>query len=370
MGVKMVYQRKELLAALMLCGRVVSKRAFKPILANVRLNGLCEATDLECAVTVGFNGHEAAEGPAVVLPCGRLKDVVKAATGDELDIVTEGRTSTIGAAVLLGEDPEEYPVIPGAPMGANIVSAQRLKSAIERTTFAAAKERSRFAFNGVRLQADGDGVLRLIATDRKRVAVAEVPAPEFPSSFRCGHIVPTRSLETVAYAIGKDDGEVLVTFDERSATFQGSTKAGGFWRVSTRLVDGAFPKYESVIPRDAKVTATLDRAAFLAALKQVQPFTNEEARAVTLSALNQNGLTIHAQTVDVGKCFAGALCTFDGEWADPIGFNPTFLIEGLEAFAADTVVLAISGKDTPALISAAGDTYRYVVMPVQSRNAK
>ena len=240
-----------------------------------------------------------------------------------------------------------------------VFQREPFRSLIRKTHFAAARERSRFAFNGVRLQVEGD-VARMIATDGKRMAVMAVPVDN-PDGVTTGHIIPTKGLLMFERVLTDADATLRVSVDDRQVMIK-TTQA----EVSSRLVDGAFPKYESVIPKEAVLTATFKKDELLAGMRQAKLLTNEESRSVKL-AFQDGKLILTSRATDVGEALVEVDTKMDGTPVE-VAFNPDFVIEGLGAIAANEVTMRVSGKDTPSRIDGVGDEhYVYVVMPVTMR---
>jgi DNA polymerase-3 subunit beta len=135
--------------------------------------------------------------------------------------------------------------------------------------------------------------------------------------------------------------------------------------VSSRLVEGAFPRYQSVIPKETVLTASFPKDDLILALKQAANMTSEESRAVRLS-FEEGKLVLTARAMDVGEARVEMACAYEGQ-PIPVAFNPDFLVEGLRVLDAETITIKISGKDTPARIDGE-ENFVYVVMPVTLRS--
>jgi DNA polymerase-3 subunit beta len=366
---KFTGNRQRLLDAFTIVGAVVSTRAIKPILQNLRMvvgkdGATLMATDLEVAIKWKTPLDEVAEGGDVVIPVARVLGILRETTAPQIEFQSKDRTLTLKCGKstfkILGEDPEEFPVIPSFEDTKSLVfERDKLRTLIKKTHFAAARERSRFAFNGVRLQVEGDEA-RMIATDGKRMAVKKVHVDN-PGNIPTGHIIPTKGLLMFERVLTDADATVRVSVDDRQVMIK-TTQA----EVSSRLVDGAFPKYESVIPKTAVLTAKFNKEELLAAMRQAKLLTNEESRSVRLT-FQSDKLILSSRATDVGEAEVVVDAVIEGTPVE-VAFNPDFVIEGLSAIAANEVTLRISGKDTPSKIDGEED-YEYVVMPVTMRAA-
>ncbi|HYC77948.1 MAG TPA: DNA polymerase III subunit beta [Planctomycetota bacterium] len=366
---KFTGNRERLLEAFNVVGSVVSPRAIKPILQNLRMvvgpeGALLLATDLEVALRYRVPLDVVEEGGDVVIPVGRVQGILRESTADRIVFTSDDRNVQIvagnGRFRIQGEDPEEFPVIPAfEDQKALAIPREAFRAMVRKTHFAAARERSRFAFNGVRLQVDGDEV-RMIATDGKRMAVKMTPVDN-PEKIAAGHIIPTKGLLTFEKVVTDDDPVVRVSVDDRQVMIK-TQRA----EVSSRLVEGAFPRYETVIPKETPLSASFPRETLLRAMRQAKLLTNEESRSVRLS-FDDGKMVISARAMDVGDARVELETTVEGTPVET-AFNPDFMIEGLSAMDGDKVVLRISGRDTPALLDGEKD-YQYVVMPVTVRSA-
>jgi DNA polymerase-3 subunit beta len=378
---KFTGSRQKLLDAFTIVGAVVSTRAIKPILQNLRMvvtkdGATLMATDLEVAIRwrlplkeTSADGKETVvldveEGGDVVIPVARVLGILRETTMNEVVFESKDRTLELRCGKsrfkVLGEDPEEFPVIPSFEDKKSLVfQRDPFRSLIRKTHFAAARERSRFAFNGVRLQVEGD-VARMIATDGKRMAVMAVPVDN-PDGITTGHIIPTKGLLMFERVLTEADATLRVSVDDRQVMIKTSQA-----EVSSRLVDGAFPKYESVIPKTSVLSAKFKKEELMAALRQAKLLTNEESRSVKLS-FQPDKLILSSRATDVGEAVVEVDTKTEGAPIE-VAFNPDFVIEGLAAIAANEVTIQVSGKDTPSKIDGE-EHYDYVVMPVTMRAA-
>lgn len=364
---KFTGSRQQLLDAFTVVNAVISTRAIKPILQNLRLvvadgGATLMATDLEVSIRWKVPLEEVAEGGDIVIPAARVLGILRESPVERIGFESKDRAITVTCGKsrfkILGEDPEEFPAIPSFDAQKSLVfQREPFRSLIKKTHFAAARERSRFAFNGVRLQVEGD-VARMIGTDGKRMAVMAVPV-ENPDGITTGHIIPTKGLLMFDRVLTDSDATLRVAVDDRQVIIKTAQA-----EVATRLVDGAFPKYESVIPKESVLTASFKKEDLLSGMRQAKLLTNEESRSVKLS-FQDGRLVLAARATDVGEAHVEVDAKIDGTPVE-VAFNPDFVIEGLNAIAANEVTLRVSGKDTPSRIDGE-ENYVYVVMPVTMR---
>ncbi len=366
---KFTGNRQRLLDAFTIVSSVVSPRAIKPILQNLRMvvgpdGATLLATDLEVAIRYRVPLDVVEEGGDILIPVARVVGILKESTGPQVVFETKDRTVQLTSGKsrfkILSENPEEFPVIPAfEDQKAIIFQRGPFRSMVRKTYFAAAKERSRFAFNGVRLQVDGD-TAHMIGTDGKRMAVMSTPVDN-PDKVVAGHIIPTKGLLTFEKVVTDEDQTIRLCVDDRQVMIK-TQRA----EVSSRLVDGAFPRYESVIPKETVLSATFRRDDLLIAMRQAKLLTNEESRSVRLT-FEPTRLLLNSRAMDVGEAQIEVDAVVEGEPID-VSFNPDFVIEGLTVIEAERVVLRVSGRETPSRIDGE-ENYIYVVMPVTMRSA-
>ena len=361
-------KRQTLLEAFTIVGSVVAPRSIKPILQNLRLvvdpgGATLLATDLEVAIRYRVELEEVEESGDVLLPVQRLLGIFREADGEDVSFVSDDRALKIacgnGVFKVLCEDPEEFPQIPEFKEDkAFVLDREPFRLLIRKTTFATAREKTRYAFNGVRFEVEGD-VARMVATDGKRMAVKTVGIDN-PSDISAGHIIPTKGLQTFDRVLSDEDPKVRINLEER----QVMVRAGNA-EVSSRLVEGAFPRYDAVIPKETVLTAEFQREDLLSALRQAAILTNDESRSVRMS-FTEDSLVLTSRAMDVGEARVELTTEVNGESPD-VAFNPDFLVEGIKVMDAERLKISISGKDTPARIDGE-DNFVYVVMPVTLRS--
>ena len=231
---------------------------------------------------------------------------------------------------------------------------------ISLTIYAAARETSRYAINGVLWEKRAKR-MHLVATDGRRLARAGGTVQQATSGdFEV--IVPSKALNVFerVFGPGRDQGEWVVGINVRPNQI---ILRSGQRLLSTVLVEGNFPKYEDVIPRESNKRARVDRLELHGAIKRAALLTSDEARAVKL-AFGGNSLVITAQSPEQGEARVELPVEFEGEPLE-IGFNPAFVNDALKALTSSTVCLELQDSFRPGVISGEDkDEFLYVVMPV------
>jgi DNA polymerase-3 subunit beta len=228
---------------------------------------------------------------------------------------------------------------------------------IRRTQFAAAKERMRFALNGVLLKVEASSI-ELVATDGRRLA-RDAGVCTNPSGAALTAIVPTKGLLQVDRVLidhGGDVGDESVRLAVGNNHFCARTSRT---TLVSRLVEGSFPNYRDVIPQNCKQKAVLPRDALMAALRRASLVTSRDAQSVRLQ-FHPEGLTISARSPE-GSAEESLACDFAGP-GDVLGYNPEFLLDALNVLTGESVVFEWEGKTAPGKLTEG--SYTYVVMPV------
>jgi DNA polymerase-3 subunit beta len=364
---KLKGNRQRLLDAFTVVGSVVAPKSIKPILKNVRLvvspeGATLLATDLEVAIRYKVVLDSVEEGGGVLLPSSKVLGILKESEGDEVEINSDGHSIELlcgnGRFKVLGEDPEEFPVVPSFDDDQSFMLQRELfRTLVKKTTFATAKERTRYAFNGVRFEVEGDEA-RMISTDGKRMAVKTLPIDN-PDGLNVGRIIPTKGLQTFDRVLTEEDKDVQISLQEKQAMIKTSCA-----EVSSRLVEGAFPNYQAVIPKETPCSASFPRGELLSALRRAAILTNDESKSIKLSFTESN-LTLTSRAIDVGESKVELATVYEGEPLD-VAFNPDYLIEGIRSMDAESITLRLSGKNTAARVDGE-ESFIYVVMPVTLR---
>lgn len=360
-------ERDDLSKALQAVSGVVAAKGIHPVYESVQIvaadTGLeLLATDLEIGMRYRLPAGEAlrveGKGTAVV-PAQRLSSICKELPKGQVAltwnadarecVLTAGR----GRFRLQGQSPEDFPEIPAVDAGQGIaIETSVLRNLVRLTAFAAARERMRFALNGVLVRAEGE-TIECVATDGRRLARAAAPLRN-DGRTEFSAIVPTKGLQHLERTLGDGDAEVRLAVGNNHLS-AGTARA----TVVSRLVEGSFPNYRDVIPQTCQRKAVIPREAFAAALRRAALVTSRDAQSVKLR-FDDEGLTVSAQSAE-GSAEETMPCEQTGG-ADTIGFNPEFLLDALGVLTGESVVFEWNDRKSPGKVTEG--TYTYVVMPV------
>jgi DNA polymerase-3 subunit beta len=369
---KAVCDRAALTRAVQVASGVATPRSPKPALGCIKLEAdkkhmTLLATDLEVGIRIDLDKMDIQEPGAALVPADRFHAILRelqedtisvAATAQETKIVAPGSHFTI-----LGNDPNDFPAVPEFPeSGALTVEADDLLALVERTLFATAKENTRYALNGVLWEVEGNS-LTLVSTDGRRLSLARGKCKDGPKE-KMSAIVPSKAMQLIERCltdVEKVEGNVRVVLREKDILLEAKPADGGRRIIYSRLVDGHFPKYEDVIPKDFDKKATIKAGAFQAAVRKAALLTNEESRGVMLK-FSKEELVITSRTPEMGEAEVRIAVAYEGEPLE-IGFNPVYLIDAAKVIDAEEFTFSFKGSSKPGVITE-GRLFTHVVMPV------
>jgi DNA polymerase-3 subunit beta len=361
---KVICNRGALLEALTVAGNVVASRTPKPVLQCVKLTAegdklTVAATDLEVAIRYSDNQVQIEQPGEALLPADKFRDIVRESVDDTLSIEVAQDNANIKGQdshfKIFTQNPKDFPPVPDFEGEADFeIQGGLLKSLIGQTLFAAAKESTRYAFNGVLLLAKAKKVT-LVSTDGRRLAQAKgdlIKGGEKESRA----IIPAKALTLIDKLI--DDPEEAVGFQVRENQVIVHTPSA---TLTSSLVEGQFPPYEDVIPKDTDKQMTASTADFLSAIRRAALLTTEESKGVRM-AFSKKGLVLTSRSPESGEATITFPCKYDGTDVE-IGFNPQFLTDALRVVDSDEIALELTAPNRPGLLKG-GPNFLYVIMPV------
>ncbi len=363
---KVICNRGALLDALLMTGNVVAARTPKPVLQCVKLtaadNSLTiAATDLEVAIRYIDNQVQIEQPGEALLPADKLRDIVRESVDDTLSIELAGEQAVIKGQdskfTIYTQNPKEFPAVPDFEGEADFeIAGGHLKQLIGQTLFAAAKESTRYAFNGVLVVAKGKKI-SLVSTDGRRLAQAkgDLSTDKLPKD-GAKAIVPAKALQLIDKLIDDPDAAVSFQIRENQVIFHTADAT-----LTSNLVEGQFPPYEDVIPKDTDKKMTAGTADFLSAVRRAALLTTEESKGVRL-AFGKSGLKLTSRSPESGEAEVNFPCKYEGSDVE-IGFNPQFVTDALRVVDTDEITLELSAPNRPGLLKG-GPNFLYVIMPV------
>lgn len=362
---KVICDRGALVEALNLVGGVVVTRTPKPVLTCVKLSAAdgtltLTATDLEAAIRVSTARVEIAQPGETLVPSDKISQIVRESIDPTLTIESSGEETHIRGQdshyKMFGYPVADFPSVPEFSGEADFeINAGPLAQLIHQTIYATARENSRYAINGVLLEREGNK-LTVVATDGHRLALAKGDCKGDKKANRSA-IVPTRALQQLLKLLGDAEEIVRVKIADNQILF-----ATDYALLTSNLVEGNFPPYKDVIPKDGDKRATLDTGSLTSAVRRASLLTNEESKGVKL-AFSKTGLKLTSRAPELGEAEINVdIAGYDGEPVE-IGFNPFYLLDALKVVPTEQVQIDMKAGNKPGVLRS-GQTFQYVVMPV------
>jgi len=327
----------------------------------------------------------AAEPGRVLVPGRLLSDIVRSLPAQPVDLRVEGTrvVLTCGPArfTLPTLPVDDYPALPGMPETAGTLGSDVFAGAVAQVALAAGRDDTLPVLTGVRFEIEGE-TLTLAATDRYRLAVRTLPWRPTSPDISATALVPARTLAETARALTSGPEVTLALSDTRGA---GSAEGmigfeGAGRRTTSRLLEGEFPKYRSLLPSESTARAEVATGPFVEAVKRVALVAARNA-PVRLAFSSADGMVLEAGGADDAQASEQLECGWESSGsaaagAEPfaIAFNPQFLLDGLGAVDSDTTTLSFTGPTRPAVLTGKRDAeaadgapadYRYLLMPVR-----
>jgi len=350
-------EKREFFKGLSLIQGIAGRKTTLPILTHVLLESQkgwvqLTGTDLEIGIREELTAKVKQEGKASV-SAKKIYEIVKELP-DEIIHVQKRENQWIrlqsGKSIfnLSGLDPEEFPALPTYQEDYfSELPASLLSEMIEKTVFAAANEESRYHLNGVLVLQKKEGgkeKLRMVATDGHRLSLIDRES-QIVRGIEKGIIVPKKGVLELKRVISDKDGEdVGIYFDPT----HGFLKIGKSLMV-IRLIDGEFPEYEQVIPKENDKRLTLDKEKVYGCLRRVSTMTSERGEGIKLSI---KGRSIEFSTFnqDFGDAREEVDVDYDGP-AFEIGFNSRYLLDALNVMPSTTVTIELKDEGSPGMIT-------------------
>ncbi|MFT3663802.1 DNA polymerase III subunit beta [Piscinibacter sp.] len=360
--------QEKVLGALQAVAGIVERRHTLPILANVLIRkngGQVELTtsDLEIQVRTSAELDGDAGSFATTVGARKLIDILRSMPADQTvslsasqnKLTLQGGKSRFTLQTLPADD---FPLVQEAvdfgPMFS--VPQKTLKGLINQVHFAMAVHDIRYYLNGILFVAEGRN-LTLVATDGHRLALAqatldvEIPKQEV--------ILPRKTVLELQRLLKDEDTAIEMRFAGNQAKFVFSGM-----EFVTKLVEGKFPDYNRVIPKNHKNAVTLGRAPLLASLQRAAILTSEKFKGVRVN-IEPGTLRIASSNAEQEEAKEELEVDYDGDSIE-IGFNVTYLIDALTNMSQEMIKLELQDTNSSALITIPEQTgFKYVVMPMR-----
>jgi DNA polymerase III subunit beta len=321
-----------------------------PVLANILLEttekGIrLSGTDLDIAVSTEVAADVETSG-AITIPAKKLSEIARELPPSPVKMASSGEqrvTLDCGRSHfrLLGLPKDEFPSFPNIKFNESWrVRSGELQKLISHTSFAVSTEESRPILNGVLWELRPDQ-MRMVATNGHRLAKMQVPIKSsgMPSA---DLIVPPKALEQIRRLFPADE-ELEIARGENHLGFRSP-----FTAVYTRLIEGPYPNYEQVIPKDNDKHAIADKGALISALKRMSVIASDQTHRIRMS-FNAGMVKFSVQTPDLGDAQDELPVRYEGDQLD-IGFNASYLLEILRFMPTDEIRLTFRAPERAATL--------------------
>ncbi len=373
-NMKFVVSSTELLGHLQAISRVISSKNTLPILDNFLFNISgndveITASDLESTLITRMHLDNITGSGTVALPARILLDTLKEFSEQPLtfdinpDTLAAVINSENGRFSIVGQNGIDFPVLPVIKTEKRFsftLPAEVLLAGISRTLFATADDELRPVMGGILVEAATTG-LTFVASDAHKLV--RYQRSDARADDNASFILPKKPASLLRNILPKEEGVVSVEFDDRNAFFNLSD-----YKVVCRLVEGNYPNYNSVIPKNNPRKVRIDRLEFYNILRRVSVFSNQASNLVKLQ-FTPNQITVSAQDVDFSiSAYERHSCLYEGDDME-IGFKSVFLIEILSNIGSQDVIIELAdptraGLFLPAETSNEDEDLLMLLMPM------
>jgi len=342
---KFIVSSSVLLKGLQSMSGVLSTNSTLPILDNYLFelidgNLSVTASDIETTMSINIPLVKAENEGSIAIPAKILLDTLKTFGDIPISFFINLETKLIelstddGKFKLSGFDSAEFPNAPSIESASSIeIPAEVLEQAIGKTIFATGSDELRPVMMGVSFELTGEGLI-LVGTDAHKLV--KYTRTDITSKSEDSFIVPKKSLIMLKNSLSKSDDKVKVEYDAKNAIFTFEN-----FKLICRLVDGKYPNYEAVIPKNNPNILTVDRIQLLNKIRRVSFFANQSTNQIRLK-INGKELILSAEDMDyTNEAYERLSCSYEGEDIE-IGFNAKFLIEMLNNLSNEQITIELS----------------------------
>ncbi len=375
--------KEDLLQCLYLVQGVVERRSSLPMLSHVLIEsdstgekeGVISlgATDLEIGIRQQCQADVKAAG-SMTADARKLYEIIRELPSGQVRLRSSGNgwvdvNSGKSRFRIASLDPKEFPTITGqkekqedpSSFGQFIsLPGPTLREMIEKTLFATSPDETRLNLSGVYLETQKEGKVRMVASDGHRLSLIErevdTPAlPDWPSV-----ILPKKGLVETRKLLERSEGTIDVAVNDSVVNLKKETT-----ELFMRLIEGDFPDYQQVVPKEHTHRIEFPRDEFLSALRRILILTTERSRGIKLQ-FEKDKIEVSVNTPDVGEGTEEIAASYAGDGLS-IGFNGRYLTEALNVMnEGDSVVLFLKDEMSPGLLQQKESReFSYVIMPMK-----
>jgi len=356
--------RKRLQDALQIVGGVAMLRTLKDVLQNVLIEAAggtltLKATDYEVGIQVRVPDVDVKKDGVVLLPSAQTVGIFREVSEPTVSLKADGTRCEVQAGRsrfrLVQYDPEHFPGLPDFPAGiAARLPRDDFVQMIRHVVFASTEERTRYAFDGIKLQIEPDKA-RLVSTDGKRLSHYWLPI-EREENDRVDALVPARAMSHFMKALHAETGDCELGIEGNRFGIRSENV-----EVYCQQIEGSFPNFVPLIEKELPAQVTLDAEELLGAVRRASLFAGSDSRVVRLK-IESGNLNVNSNVAEYGEAETDLPIEYEGEPVQ-LGFNPDYLLDFLKIVGTGSVRVEFMDDQTASRWSS-GERFLYLVMPI------
>ena len=342
---------------------IISSKSSLPILSNILIEAeknkvTLTSTDLDIGVSSTLETEVEEEG-AITIPAKRFNDIIKELPDEDISISTMKNNSMIIKCSkcvfkIIGLPKEEFPKLPEFKDEPSVVIKQSvLKNMISMTHFSMSRDETRYVLNGALFLFKGKK-LTIVTTDGKRLSLVKKDIEK--DGLNKAIIVPSKTIYELNRILG-DDGDVRIVFSENQVKFDLKNIT-----IISRLIEGDFPNYEQVVPKEPPEKIMIQRSQFLDGIRRAALLTTQDSQSVKFEIL-KNKIVVSKSSPNIGEVREEMDTVYKGHEIT-VGFNPNYIMDVLKVMPQDEIALEVFGPDKPAVIRIE-DWFLCLALPMQ-----
>lgn len=367
---KIICTQENLIKGLNIVSHIAGKNVSLPILNNILIKAQkgvfnLVSTNLDIGIKTTVRGKIEKEGE-LTAQARLLTEYVSFLPGGNVELEKKESDIVVKAgkqeATIKGQEAEEYPIVPdiGEVKGISI-GAKELREALSEVIFSASYEDIRPELSGVLVTVKNSS-LTLVATDSYRLSEKTIKVEKEGSGMdNLSKIIPLRVLQEIVRIIGERSDKVEIGFNENQVFFRVKETI-----VISRLIEGNYPDYKEIIPKEYKTKVVCDRVDLIKIIKTASLFSKAGINDVLLEFSKKDGeILISSTNIQLGENKASLVAEITGEEKSVV-FNYKYLLDGLQNMPGKKIVLELTSGDAPVILKPETDKdYLYLIMPIR-----
>lgn len=364
---KFKVNREKLNKALQKVGTLINSRSIMPLLNNVLLKAednmlYLTTSDLELRINTSIEAEIEVPG-STTAPAKKLASLIGSMNGQDVEFDVDDNdhikiTCGTGKFRLLGLSSDDYPVETEFTAQREIrIKESEFKLQTNSIMYAVSQDASRKVLTGVFFNAV-NGTLTMVTTDGKRMALQEKTPESMTGEDGCA-IVPVKAVSE-ARRLLEGDGTLKITIGDKFCCFEASN-----FKLSSKLIEGNYPNYRSVVPSSFERIITLPVEALLSKVETVSLMLPDDTSSVVLNFTEKSKVTIEAVSSELGEGSDYVDVEFEGDDFD-VSFNPKFLVDPLRTTGAETISMKLNDPLMPVALEAE-EGFINVIMPIRKK---